>query len=583
MTVRKTTLFLLLVFIVLFVGSCKKRGMTREQIIKNNYPVAVIDSTKEVLLSTLFDRLADSELLVNGGLIDSTIYIDTLNAILIDSIISLEADTVDLSKERALFYTFTLRFNDFYMNHVYQRLVLDSIIVDSAAVDSFYRANPEYFYYDEQVHARHLVVSAVGLRLGRDSALYSEYTDEQLDSIAENKVYEIKKKIDNGAEFGHMANEYSMHRQSGDADGELGYFSRGKYSKEFEDVAFSLPKGTISDPFKSPDGWHLVQIIDHVDSGVAPLAGNLYQEAARAVAATQARQRAAILMDTLFQKAELVFNEEVLSGNIHDYPPETWAAIVNGLDTLTLFRFPDHLHMYKSSNNIDSLTLNDIKNALFQLAQKYILMQAGDRLGFNEDSSSINTYNSLYHNYAMSVIKRGDETIDWRPSDSLVEDYYKSHIDQYTFEKPIYVQHIIMSDSLFGEYLRELALSGMDFLELAREHYPGEEEIRIAAADLGYIGPGEMPEKFYNAAKKTQVKGVSHPVKTEWGYHIIKVLDKKQDISLVEAKPDIIRILRAQHQKEVDRQWKKDLLARHKIDYNLDKIGIIELPSKKYR
>jgi len=583
MTVKKITLFLLLVFIVLFVGSCRKSGMNREQITKNNFPAAVIDNSKPVMISTLYDRLADSELLLNGGLIDSTIYIDTLNAILIDSIISLEADTVKLSEGSSLFYTLKLRFDDFYLNHVYQRMVLDSIEVDSAAVDSFYRANPEYFFYQEQVHARHLVLSAVGYRHGDDSGLYVDYSDEQLDSVARDKVFEIKEKIDSGAEFGHMANEYSMHRQSGKADGELGFFSRGKYNKEFEDVVFSLPTGGISEPFKTVDGWHLAQVIEHVDSGTAPLTDNLYQEAHQAVAATMARERGVILMDTLFRNAELIFNEEVLSGNIHDYPPETWAAIINGLDTLTLFRLPDHLHLYKSSHNIDVLSLDDIKNALFQLAQKFIVMQAGDRLGYDKDSASVNQYYHLYHNYAVAVIKQGGEDVDWVPSDSLVEDYYKSHIDQYTFEKPLYVQHIISGDSLFGEYLRELAMSGMDFLELAQEHYPGEAEIRIAAADLGYIGPGEMPDNFYSAAIKTSVKHVSHPVKTEWGYHIIKVLDKKRDILLNEAEPNIVKTLRRLHQKDVNRLWRKDLLARHNIDYSLDKIGSIELPPKKFR
>ena len=56
-----------------------------------------------------------------------------------------------------------------------------------------------------------------------------------------------------------------MHRESGEKDGDLGFFTRNKYRKEFADVAFSLDSGEVSDPFKTADGWHIVEVINHVD------------------------------------------------------------------------------------------------------------------------------------------------------------------------------------------------------------------------------------------------------------------------------------------------------------------------------
>jgi parvulin-like peptidyl-prolyl isomerase len=580
---KKIVSIVLLVLLVVGLNSCRKSGLSREEITVNNFPAAIIDSDKKVMVSTLFDRLAESEFLIDGGLIDSTIYFDTLNELIIDSIVSLEADTVDISLDRSSYYTFNLRFRDYYMNYVYQRLVLDPIKVDSASVDSFYHAYPEYFAMDAQVRARHLVISVTGLKLSADSVLYRDYAPERLDSVAHEKVIEIKRKIDDGAEFGHMANEYSMHRQSGRADGELGYFRRGKYNKEFEEVAFSLPKGAISDPFKTPDGWHLVQIMDHVDSGLTPLTGEVYDKAASAVAGIRARAIAGALMDSLNAEAEIIYNDSALAGNPYDPPESTWAAIVNGIDTVTFFRLPDLMHAWKSNRNLEVLTLDDIKDALYQRAQRYVLMQAGDRLGYNRDPKVEEHRYNLYHSYAKNIVRREGQDIDWRPDDSMVADYYQRHIDRYTFDKPVYVQHIILEDSLFGEYLREQALSGLDFLEMAEEYYPGEKEIRRSASDLGYIGPGEMPDNFYQAALRTMTKSVSHPVKTKWGYHIIKVLDKKHDISIDAATMGIVNILRNEHQRMWLRQWKKDILARHKIDYFLDRIGTIELPSKKNR
>jgi parvulin-like peptidyl-prolyl isomerase len=140
------------------------------------------------------------------------------------------------------------------------------------------------------------------------------------------------------------------------------------------------------------------------------------------------------------------------------------------------------------------------------------------------------------------------------------------------------VQHIIVEDSVFGEFLRDQALSGIDFLDLAEKHYPGAEEIRVAAADLGYIGPDEMPEEFFKMAMRTAKGDVSHPVKTEWGYHIIYVVDKQINKSLEQVRNQIANLLRQQHQKEFRTQWQNELLSRHDVKYNLEPVKKIELP-----
>lgn len=71
----------------------------------------------------------------------------------------------------------------------------------------------------------------------------------------------IKSKIDNGACFEAMAKKYSKCPSSAEG-GDLGYFERGQMVKSFEDAAFNLPVGKVSEPVKTPFGWHLIKVYD---------------------------------------------------------------------------------------------------------------------------------------------------------------------------------------------------------------------------------------------------------------------------------------------------------------------------------
>lgn len=71
----------------------------------------------------------------------------------------------------------------------------------------------------------------------------------------------IKYRIDNGEGFTTMARKYSK-CPSGQNGGDLGYFERGQMVKEFEDTAFDLPVGKVSNPIHTQFGWHLIKVYD---------------------------------------------------------------------------------------------------------------------------------------------------------------------------------------------------------------------------------------------------------------------------------------------------------------------------------
>ena len=76
----------------------------------------------------------------------------------------------------------------------------------------------------------------------------------------ESKIKSLKAQLDaDPSKFEEIAKS-SSDCPSGRNGGDLGEFTRGRMVKEFEDVAFTLAEGQISDPVKTPFGWHIIKV-----------------------------------------------------------------------------------------------------------------------------------------------------------------------------------------------------------------------------------------------------------------------------------------------------------------------------------
>lgn len=99
----------------------------------------------------------------------------------------------------------------------------------------------------DQTHTRHILITP------------NELLD---DPAARQKLDDIRARIVGGEDFGELAQLYSEDPASKAQGGDLGWQSPGTFVPEFEEVADRLEPGEISEPFQSPFGWHVVQVID---------------------------------------------------------------------------------------------------------------------------------------------------------------------------------------------------------------------------------------------------------------------------------------------------------------------------------
>ena len=146
--------------------------------------------------------------------------------------------------------------------------------VTQAEIDKYYNEHKSE-YTNAQVKASHIII-----KTQNDDG--TEMSQDKVDS-AKKQIDEIYAKIKAGEDFAKLAKQYSQDA-SKDAGGDLGFFSKGQMVKEFEEVAFSMKVGEVSEPFKTKYGYHVVKLTDKKEDTTDPkqvkefLKGTLQQE-----------------------------------------------------------------------------------------------------------------------------------------------------------------------------------------------------------------------------------------------------------------------------------------------------------------
>lgn len=82
----------------------------------------------------------------------------------------------------------------------------------------------------------------------------------------EEKAKDIKKQLDDGGDFAKLAKENSTDEGTAEEGGDVGFFTVGSMVPEFEDAAFKMKKGEISDPVQSDFGYHIIEVLDKKDT-----------------------------------------------------------------------------------------------------------------------------------------------------------------------------------------------------------------------------------------------------------------------------------------------------------------------------
>lgn len=132
----------------------------------------------------------------------------------------------------------------------------NGLVVTEASVRKYYDENPDEFKVPEQVRASHILVSTEPTDPNADP--------NQVKAKAQEKAEGLLKQVKEGGDFAALAKENSS-CPSAAQGGDLGKFGRGQMVKPFEDTAFGLKVGEVSDVVETQFGFHIIKVTEHQD------------------------------------------------------------------------------------------------------------------------------------------------------------------------------------------------------------------------------------------------------------------------------------------------------------------------------
>ncbi|PGB02316.1 peptidylprolyl isomerase PrsA [Bacillus toyonensis] len=164
-----------------------------------------------------------------------------------------------------------------------------------------------------------------------------------------------------------------------------------------------------------------------------------------------------------------------------------------------------------------------------------------------------------------------EKAIEKTITDKEVKENYKPEIK---------ASHILVKDEATAKKVKEELGQGKSFEELAKQ-YSEDTGSKEKGGDLGYFTAGKMVKEFEDAAYKLKKDEVSEPVKSQFGYHIIKVTDIKEQKPFDEVKGDIKKEL--VQKKAQDAAFMNDLMMKEikKADVKVDDKDLKDLFDEK--
>jgi len=244
-------------------------------------------------------------------------------------------------------------------------------------------------------------------------------------------------------------------------------------------------------------------------------------------------------------------------------PPETILSSFNG-QTITLGEFNQ---LWDQIPEDSKLQLTK-RNVLDQIISEKLLIQEAKNRGLEQDKDVLEQIkNTTEQILVQSLIEKeiiGKVKVD----DQEALTYYEENKDNFITKEQVYLYNILVETEEVAKDILEKLKAGGDFIELAKEKSTGPSAAE--GGDLGYISKGDLIPEIENVVFALEIGSISDIIKSQYGFHILKVTDKKPEVlkTFEEVKEEITPTLLSTKQKEAFDNLLEELKSQVTIEIN---------------
>ncbi|MDD5010095.1 MAG: peptidylprolyl isomerase [Syntrophorhabdaceae bacterium] len=239
-------------------------------------------------------------------------------------------------------------------------------------------------------------------------------------------------------------------------------------------------------------------------------------------------------------------------------------------DAITLEEFNKELDKIPMNMKMLVATQSGKKTYLDRLIMKKLLLREAAKSKIEDEKDFQNRLSDIKEQLLIESLLKKKIAADSQLTDNDMKKYYDANKEKFKKEKEINTRHILLKTDEEAKQVMERLKKGEDFVELAKK-YSIDPNAKASGGEIGFHPKGTLlPEYEAAAFKLTKVGQVTGPVKTQFGYHIIRLEGAKPPayVSFDEVKDFIRQQLIQEKQKELLEKYIEELKKAAKITIN---------------
>lgn len=218
-----------------------------------------------------------------------------------------------------------------------------------------------------------------------------------------------------------------------------------------------------------------------------------------------------------------------------------------------------------------SIVERNRRRYLDDMITEMILYEEAVRKGFDRDKEIIDLIKEAKKKIIITKFIKTEVQDAVKVTDEEVRAFYEARKDQFKAPEAWRASHILMPDEKEAKDVLEELSKGVNFEELAKAHSTDATAAR--GGDIGYFRKGQLIPEFEKECLKLGVGQTSGIVHTQFGYHIIKLTDKKESVpeTYDKIKPAIESELKRARRSEAFDKLMSALKKKYMVELN-DKV-----------